>query len=280
MKTLLEERLTEALENNKKSINNYSWKGEKQLDKMGVYQQEEIKLIDMSTFKLRNCYQHCVTMLFNTDPKNPGRYLVLDLIKDQMDRCGVELFLRYIEKTHEITRFGLITTINNFLTANKESFKDVIPTLSDMFSGLPAQYENLQINLVLDGCLDKLGTLNKKHLTRTFILKQGLWLTSSEVNDFPAKDPRERLELIKETLNIKEVEKLYINSKGMNYTQMRAMLNIKPHKKYMDLTTVQLETLRYRLLYSLESTVNNHIKSWEQRMAEIEEVAEFKGIEL
>jgi hypothetical protein len=58
------------------------------------------------------------------------------------------------------------------------------------------------------------------------------------------------------------------------------MLNIKPNKKYMDLTTVQLETLRNRILFDLEETVKNHIAAWERRMAEIEMVAEFKGFKL
>ena len=76
------------------------------------------------------------------------------------------------------------------------------------------------------------------------------------------------------------IETLYINSKGLNYTQMRAMLNLKPNKKYMDLTTIQLETLRYRILFNLEETVKKHISDWEVRMTEIESVATFKGFKL
>ena len=58
------------------------------------------------------------------------------------------------------------------------------------------------------------------------------------------------------------------------------MLNLKPNKKYMDLTTVQLETLRYRILFSLEETVKSHIASWERRMEEIELVCENKNFKL
>lgn len=61
---------------------------------------------------------------------------------------------------------------------------------------------------------------------------------------------------------------------------MRALLNIKPNKKYSDLTTVQLDTLRNRLLFSLERTVSGHIVAWEKRMEEIELVAEHKGFKL
>ena len=61
---------------------------------------------------------------------------------------------------------------------------------------------------------------------------------------------------------------------------MRAMLNIKPNKKYMDLTTSQLETLRNRILFNLEEAVKEHIAAWERRMEEIEMVATFKGFKL
>ena len=111
-----------------------------------------------------------------------------------------------------------------------------------------------------------------------------MWLTSAESKDLieyaPDGSVRDRLEVVKERLNIKELERLYINSKGLNYTQMRAMLNIKPNRKYLDLTTAQLETLRYRILFNLEETVKEHIAAWENRMEEIELVATHKGYKL
>jgi len=61
---------------------------------------------------------------------------------------------------------------------------------------------------------------------------------------------------------------------------MRAMLNIRPNKKYMDLTTMQLETLRYRMLFNLEETVKEHIAAWERRMEEIDLVADYKGFKV
>lgn len=94
-------------------------------------------------------------------------------------------------------------------------------------------------------------------------------------------DPtRDRLEIIKEHLGIKDVEKLYLNSKGINYTQMRGMLQLRTNKKYLDLTTTQLETLRNRILFNLEETVLAHINAWEQRMLEIEICADFLGYKL
>jgi hypothetical protein len=154
-----------------------------------------------------------------------------------------------------------------------------------MFDGIPNEFTQIPLSLLIDGCLDRLGAFNKKHITRTFILKQGIWLTPTESKELTELTEtgviKDKLAIIKERLNIKEgIEKLYINSKGLNFTQMRAMLNIKPNKKYMDLTTVQLETLRNRILFNLEETVKNHIAAWERRMTEIEMVAEFKGFKL
>ena len=48
----------------------------------------------------------------------------------------------------------------------------------------------------------------------------------------------------------------------------------------MDMTTAQLETLRYNWLFGLEQTVNKHIEQWEKRMDEIEEISKYKNISL
>lgn len=283
MTTLIEEKMKEAISKKSIDVNSFEWKGIKMIDENGKYKQDSQKLVDMTTSELGTCYDHCKRMLFNKETQNPGRYLVLELISDQKDRCGAELFLRYIVQEHEMSRFSLSSTISAFLTNNKLVFKDKKPLLKDLFGGIPNEFENLSLSLILDGCLDRLGAFNKKHITRTFILKQGVWLTPTEAKELLAGEISpdiDRLKIIREQLGIKDVEKLYLNSKGMNYTQMRAMLNLKPNKKYADLTTSQLETLRNRILFNLEEEVKNHIISWERRMEEIEMVAEFNDIKL
>lgn len=278
--TLLKERLTEAMKNNE-DITTYVWKGAKVAKEDGTFKQSTIKLVDMDAEQLTSCYEHCKTMLFNKDTQNPGRYLVLDTIGVQKDRCGAELFLRYVEQEHNMSRFNLVGLINTFLNTNKDVFKEKKAHLKDMFDHIPNEFENLPLNLIIDGCLDKLGAFNKKHITRTFILRQGIWLTPTESKELLGDDRNvDRLAVMKESLNIKEVENLYINSRGLNYTQMRAMLNLRPNKKYSDLTTMQLETLRNRILFDLTETVKNHIRSWEKRMEEIEKVAEHKNFKL
>ena len=282
MSTLMEEKFKEAMDKKQVDLNSFIWKGEKTLDSDGRYKQSEIKMMSMNESELKSCYNRCKTMLFNQDVQHPGRYVVLESIPEQRDRCGAELFLRYLEQTKGLGRFTLLGSINEFQKNNREILKTYKPNIEDVFSGIPEEFAKIPLSLVIDGCLDRLGTFNKKPITRNFILKQGIWLTPAESKDIIESDGsnRTKLEIIRERLNIQDVERLSINSKGLNYTQMRAMLNIKPNKKYMDLTTVQLETLRYRMLFNLEEDIKEHIAMWEKRMEEIELVATNKGYKL
>ena len=281
MGTLIGEKLKEAINKKQSDITLYVWKGSKAINENGRYKQTETKLIDMSETELKKCYEYCKTMLFNTNIKDPGRYVVLESIAEQKDKCGAELFLRYLDQEKTLSRFTLLTAINEFQKNNRENLKGIKLTVEHVFSGVPEKYLKIPLNLIIDGCLDRLGTFNKKPITRALILKQGVWLTPAESKDLieynPDKTIKDKLSVIRERLNIKDVERLYINSKGLNYTQIRAMLSLKPNKKYMDLTTTQLETLRYRILFNLEENVKEHINSWEERMKEIEEILEYKS---
>ena len=89
-----------------------------------------------------------------------------------------------------------------------------------------------------------------------------------------------KLDVIRERLNIKDVERLSINSKGLNFTELRAMLSLRPNKKYRELTTMQLETLRNRILFILEETVSKHIDAWQIRMAQLEKVAKYNNFKI
>ena len=259
-----------------KDLSKFVWKGNKELDLSGKYVQKEVKLVDMNLSELNQCYEHCKTMLYNKDPKNPGRYNVLNIIEDQRNRCGVELFLRFLQIQKEIPRFTLVSSLNEWVKNNPTIKK---PLIEDVLSNFPVEYNKIPISLVIDGCLDKLGVFNKKHITRTFILKQGIWSTaveSKEINDRFEGKVVDKIEVIREDLRLKDVEKIYPNSKGLNYSQMRAMITLRPNKKYVDLTTLQLETLRNRILFSLEETVSKHIIAWEERMLQIEQVMNVK----
>lgn len=265
-------------------LNSYIWKSNKTVDTEGKYVQSEFRMVDMSEKELNNAYNHCKTMLFNKDPQNPGRYLVLNIISDQRNRCGAELFLRYAEQKMDSSRVSLISAINEFKQNNRKQLAGIRPTINIVFSNLPEGYDTVPLDLVLDGCLDRLGALNKKHITRTFILRQGVWLTPDEAKDLTEYDYNneviDKIHVIRERLGVKDVEKLSINSKGLSYTELRSMMMLKPNKKYRDLTTAQLETLRNKILYILEETVRNHIDAWEERMIQIEAVSKAKSYKL
>ena len=92
---------------------------------------------------------------------------------------------------------------------------------------------------------------------------------------------KDRLDVIRERHGLKQSIRLYINPKGLSYTELRAMLNLKSKsRKYSDLTTDQLVTLRDRVLFFFEEEVEDHIRQWEERKNQILKVAELKGINL
>lgn len=103
------------------------------------------------------------------------------------------------------------------------------------------------------------------------------------MKEFNEKDKdgntRSKLEVIKERLNIKPTVRLTVKPTGLNYTELRAMLNLRP-RKYSDMTTDQLVTLRNKVLFRLEQEVNFHIEQWESRMEMIEKIADHNGITL
>lgn len=90
---------------------------------------------------------------------------------------------------------------------------------------------------------------------------------------------REKAEVAKERLGLNPTANLYMTPKGLSFTQLRAMVNLKS-KKYSELTTSQLETLRNRILFSLEDEVKFHINQWETRKNQIKKVCEAKGYTL
>lgn len=240
-------------------------------------------MVDMSEAELNSAYEHCKTMLFNKDQRNPGRYIVLQLIEEQKNKCGAELYLQYLKREKGIDRYPLTKSITTFKQNNREVFAAREVMIQEALE-VPNQFTDIPIDTILDGCLDKLGAFDKKHVTRALILRQGVWLTPSEAKDLTEKDSNnniiDKLTVIRERLNIKDVEKLSINSRGLSYSELRAMINLKSNKKYADLTTLQLETLRNRMLFVLEESVRKHIASWENRMLQIEKVAEYLSIPL
>ena len=282
--TIIRERLEEAMASKKIDVKNFIWKGEKK-EINGVMTQEEIRLIDADEKQLNKFYNHCMSMLYNQDKQNPGRYLLLDIIKDQIARCNCELFLRWLEQEKGKPRFTFLYDVRTILDNNKENIPDTtnIP-ISTIVGGCPDEFKEIPISLIIDGCIDRLGYFNKQHITLSFILKQGLWFTQQELKDLTEKNEdgttKDRVEVVKEKLGLtKPGINLYITPKGLNFAQLKAMISLRS-KKYSELTTDQLKTLRNIILFALSDEVRFHINQWEARISQLQEVAKLKDITL
>ena len=283
--TIIRERLEEAIASKKADIKSFVWKGEKK-EVNGVLTQEEIRLIDADEYQLKRFYNHCMSMLYNEDKQNPGRYLLLNIIKDQIERCNCKIFLRWLEQEKGKPRFTFLSDIRTILDNNKDSIPDTksVP-ISAIVGGCPDEFKDIPISLVIEDCIDRLGYFNKQHITLSFIVKQGLWFTQQELKDLTERNEdgtiKDRIEVVKERLGLKLKPNinLYITPKGLTFGQLKAMLLLRS-KKYSELTTDQLKTLRNVILFALSDEVRFHINQWESRITQLKEVAEFKGITL
>lgn len=290
--TTLKDKLTEAENVKKNNVKSFVWKGAKEIVN-GVVNQPEIRLYDATPEQLQTFLNHCYSMLYNSDKSNPGRYSLLDIIEEQREKCNAELYLRYLENLYmpnserpKYPRFMYLQDVKTSLNLNKE----VLPkenwanvTIDVLTNGIPEEFRSLTIDTVLDACLDTLGQFDKKHITLNFLAKMGLWFTQEDMKSLTEKDEngknRDRLEVIKERLGLKSTTKLHVDPKGLNFVEFRAMTTLKS-KKYSDLTTDQLLTLRNKVLFRLEDIVSEHATTWESRIDQILKVADARGIEL
>lgn len=279
----IKEKLTEALERKNNDINSFVWKGRK-VEVNGKFVQSEKFLVDCSENELRGFYAHCDSMLNNESEKDPGRYVLIKLIKDQRMRCNVELFLRWLEEKNALPRFKFLEALKSFLETNKDVVDpETFPIGQIIREGCPEEFEDIPASLVMEGCLNKLGRFNKKHITLSFILKQGLWFTAQESKDLAEKDAnkniRDRIEVVKERLKLPAAVRIHTNPTGLSYAQLRALINLHS-QQYNKLTTDQLTLLRNRILFDLEDDARTHAEQWEARKKQIELVCEAKGYTL
>ena len=294
MTTVLGDALNKALETKKNDYSSFIWKGEKKRDAK-EYSQDEEKIIDMTPERLKECYNHCKKMLHNDDPKHLGRYNVLEEVSEQINKCNVELFLRYLENSYlrrenyiPTPRFKMMLAIRDFISnSEQEAEKEGVElnwneiSINNLNGGdFPAEFLSVNISDALDGCIDNLGTFNKQRLTMTFITKMGLWFTKSEENELKGASNIERLKIAKDKLHLPDKLNLRISEKGLSYHEMRSMLILPKKQKYSDMTTEQLVTLRNKVLLRYQREVDSHIYSWKKLQKQLELVARHKGINL
>ena len=278
-------------------IDSYIWKDARVKDMQNPIQ-VETRLVDMTDDQLQMCYMHCKEMLYNTDPKNLGRMIVLQQISKQLDCIGAELALRYFKSLQDssgnyiYTNEGLlcdilswIRSIPNYSAQDNYRLKDILQ--------VPSEYQGVLLEELIKACKDTLGAFNHSKITRTFIYDyMGIYLTSEELKDIdndlrnngldPSKisfqtkiDNHIKFPLGLQNINVK------INPNGLNGKEFTDMINLKKLKgykycKYSALSDSQLHTLRLKVLHTLEARVANQARRWSNLMNQIEEVAKYK----
>lgn len=280
--TVLGDKLQEALDNRVVDINECVWKGPKV---NGV--QKEIRLVDATFDQLQNWYNHCQQMLYNDDIKNPGRITLLDIVQDQIMRCRAELLIRWLRAEKQYSNTKCLEDLRNLINNNKETLtSEVIKTypISNLMNGLPLEYQDIPVQMVLDACLDLLGVYDNRHVTLNFIIKMGFWLTSNEMNkelfriDETTGKPKNRLDVIKEELhiNLRPTQYLRVSDTGLSYAEFKAIYTMQKDK-YSRYTSEQLRLLSTKILYRFQIQCEKQAKQWIDKADEICQVAHDKG---
>lgn len=278
--TVLGDKLREALNAKANDVNSYVWKGPKV---NGV--QEEIKLVDADYDQLKRFYNHCEQMLYNSDTKNPGRLTLLDIVSDQIQRCRAELLIRWLRAEKQYTNTRCLEDLRITIKNNKEILTNetikVYP-IGNILNGIPVEFREVPVSLVMDACLDSLGLFDNSHLTLNFIVKMGLWFTQQEMQkDLYRKDPVtgkavNRLLVVSKELRLNPSISLKICDTGLSYAEFRSMCRLK-RDKYANLTSDQLRLLSSKVLYRFQNQCESQAKQWKDKMEEIKKVAELKG---
>lgn len=278
--TALQDAYNKALEEKANDVNSYIWKG----PKVNGYQ-EEIKLVDCDYDKLKKFYNHCTEMLYNTDSKNPGRRTLFKIVTDQIVRCRAELLIRWLRSEKKYTSTKCLEGLKDIIANNKETLTpETIKTypIGMVMNGIPLEYSEIPISLVMDACLDSLGTCNTSHLTLNFIVKMGLWFTQQEMQkDLYCKDPNtgkamNRLEVVQQKLHLNPSIRLKICDTGLSYAEFESMCRLKKDK-YSNFTSNQLKLLSNKVLYKFQDQLEMQSAAWEEKMNQIVKTAESKG---
>lgn len=271
----MEEKLSKALKDKENDITGYTWKYPKDRT---TNSQKEIKLVDCSLEELSHFTAHAESMLLSKEKTNLGRIPLLKEILDQQLRCSTELFLRFSESIGN-SRIAVLDALKVSIKNNNFGILDTRNLILSDLLNVSTEYRGIPIPMLIDGCLDQLGKFDRKHITLSFITKQGLWFTKEEsrdlwqINENNVVTPI--LEVVQERLKLSKDIRLFVTPTGLSYTEFRAMTTLKS-KKYSELTTDQLKTLRKRILYNLEDDVKKHIYFWEKKLEELTKVVNHK----
>lgn len=291
--TSLKDKYAAAIEAKSNDVNSFVWKGPK--EDFGEQKiQREVRLVDATDDQLRGFYKHCMSMLYSTNPVNPGRFTLINKIQEDREKCNTELYLRYLENNYhtetdraKYPRFQYLQDMKKWLSRNTNEVPPAnyydIP-ITAIVGNVPEEFSRLSIGMVIDGCLDQLDRIVKKPITLNFILNLGVWFTPDELVDLSEKDPetgkmRDRRDVVIERLGLKNNAKIKIDPKGLTYSELRSMLRLK-NSRFSELTTDQLLVLRNKVLFILEQEIATHAELWIEKLKQLTKVAEMRGLNL
>lgn len=274
-------------------IESYKWK-DRRLTANRLEKAVEYRMIDMADYELQQAYNHCKHMLYNNDPANPGRMLVLDMISQQLEYCGAELALRWFKSLTDsngnllYSDDSLLTDIRGWLSTVDDSDKSKTYRLQDFVKVHP-DYRGVSIDALIKACRDNLGFIDLSKISFSFIFRLGIYFTPDELKEMDnytcGRGLQEKFDVLKYQLGLKEDTVLKAHPNGLTEQQFRDMIHLKKFKgytkcKYSELSTGQLETLRKKVLYELEDEVLFQVNIWTTLMKQIKEVVEYKGYTL
>ena len=262
----IKDKLQKVIDEKNNDLSKLVWKGRNRL-KDDNYVQNEVRMVDCTIEELKGFYDHCNTMLYNNNKFKPGRYKLKEELSKSINKCNTELAKRFLLDSG-FPEFKMIPLLNRF--EDDQTLFDLI----NEGDSIPYEFKDVTIGSLKEAMLDKLGIFNKKPLTITFIVKQGIWLTPEESEEFKGKN---KMKQIKEALNFKPNSriKLKVNPKGLSFEEMKSMLDLRSDK-YSNYSNLQLELLRDKMLFILMKDVDRHISEWEERQQNILKVIEFK----
>lgn len=292
MGNLIKDKFEAAMEAKSNDINSFVWKGPKE-EIEGHKFQQEIRLVDATDDQLRNFYKHCYSMIYNPNPMNPGRYVLISQLQEDRDKCCAELFLKYLENTYKPDptrprepRNIYLQKLNTWLSTttigitNKDRYS--LP-ITEAFEDIPEEFQQLSVGLIQDACLNRLGEIHKKPITLNFILNLGVWFTRDEMaeleNDPDTKQIKDRKKIIIDRLGLKNNVRIKLDSKGLTYREFRAMIKLRKCT-FDKLTIEQLVVLKNKVLFLLEQEATKHMEFWKEKIRQLEMVAESRGLDL
>ena len=148
----------------------------------------------MNIEELQKAYNHCLDMLYRKSNYKFGKLEVRRNIHKMHTSCNAELLHRYIQHDLNIDVFktnkDILDFINRFKESNGALNEDPI---TNMFSGLPKDFETLTIGDLLTACLDTCEPINRKIISNEFIMSLGIWLTEDEKRDLTEYDEKGKL---------------------------------------------------------------------------------------